>query len=124
MIVLDTNYLIRLLVPSSDEFERVAAWYTTGDLLASTSIAWYEFCCGPVSENQRALVLSLLRGGILPLGEEEAAEGARLFNSTGRVRSLRVDSLIAAATIVAQASLATSNLRDFSKFIPLGLKLL
>ena len=123
MIVLDTNYLIRILVPGTSELERVEAWLGDEEPLACPGISWYEFCCGPVTEREQALVLSLMRAGIVPLGEEEAIEAAHLFNGTGRQKSLRIDCLVAATALVAKAPLATSNTRDFAKFQPHGLQL-
>ena len=123
MILLDTNYLIRLLVAGSDEFERVAAWVREGETLSTAGICWYEFCCGPVTSQEEALVLSLLKGRILPLDEEAARRSAQLFNSTGRLRSLKVDSLVAGTALAAGARVTTSNLRDFSPFLPWGLTL-
>jgi len=123
LILLDTNYLIRILVTRSEELNKVEAWLEKGERLACPAIAWYEFCCGPVSPREQALVLSLLVGGVLPLGEEESATAARLFNSTGRVKSLRIDCLVAATALTVRAPLATSNSRDFAKFVPLGLQL-
>jgi len=115
-ILLDTNYLIRCLVADSGEWERVSNWSKNGEQLATSAICWHEFLCGPVTEQQSALVLSLLQGGILPLGEDEAAEAAKLFNAVNRQRALRVDCLIAATAIVAGVSLATSNQKEFEKF--------
>jgi predicted nucleic acid-binding protein len=45
----------------------------------------------------------MLENRILPFGIDEAREAARLFNVTGRKRVLRVDAMIAASTIVADA---------------------
>jgi len=123
LIVLDTNYLIRIPVTGSEELKKVEDWLEQGERLACPAIAWYEFCCGPVSPREQALVLSLLAGGVLPLGEEESATAARLFNSTGRLKSLRIDCLVAATALTARAPLATSNERDFGKLVPLGLQL-
>ena len=50
-------------------------------------------------------------------------EAARLYNQVGRVRRLRVDTMIAAAAILADARLATRNRADFEAFQPLGLRL-
>jgi predicted nucleic acid-binding protein len=124
VIVLDTNYLLRLLVPESEEFDKVSNWLNTGEELACPAIGWYEFCCGPVSESEQALVLSLLRAGVLPLGEDAAAEAAKLFNATHRAKALKIDCLVAATALVAKAPLATSNLADFRRFLDMGLVLL
>lgn len=124
MILLDTNYLIRSLVVGSQEFDRVATWIHQGEALATAAVCWYEFCCGPVTEQEQSLVYSLLRGGVLPLDEVAARKSAELFNGTGRLRSLKVDALVAGTALTRGAQLTTSNLRDFSPFLPWGLTLI
>lgn len=122
MILLDTNYLIGALVRGSAEAERVIAWYQE-DELCSSSIAWYEFACGPIDAEGEAVVRSLLRDRILPYTSDQAVESARLFNAVGRARQLRADAMIAAAAILANARLATANKNDFARFEPFGLRL-
>jgi len=46
MILLDTNYLIGMLVRDSRESEEVVEWYRKEDLCTS-SVCWYEFLRGP-----------------------------------------------------------------------------
>ena len=123
MICLDTNYLIRALIPSTVEAEEVKGWLKAGIPLSASAIVWYEFTCGPVQARERDIIHSILTGGILTFGEIEAGESARLFNAAGRVRRLRVDTMIAATAVAAQAELATSNTADFSVFKPFGLML-
>ena len=123
MILLDTNYLIRVLVPDSVEAERVTDWYQAHEDLCTSSVAWYEFLCGPVDDEGILIVQSLLQGRVLPFTADQAAESARLHNATGRKRGLRVDAMIAAAAIIANAELATGNVVDFSNFKPFGLRL-
>jgi predicted nucleic acid-binding protein len=120
MILLDTNYLINLLVPGSKEAELITAWYPENDLCTS-AIAWYEFLCGPVDDESITLVRSLLRDRILPFTADQASESARLYNLVNRQRRLRVDAMIAAAAIITNAELATANVQDFAAFKPFGL---
>lgn len=124
MICLDTSYLVRGLIASTPEAACLLKWIKKGEVLCASSIAWYETACGPVDSAGLKLCRSLLTGGILPFDEAQAAEAARLFNATGRLRRLRVDAIVAAAAIVAGASLATGNQRDFLPFIGHGLKLI
>lgn len=124
MILLDTNYLIRALVEGSAEAGRVIGWLEAGEDLGSSAVSWYEFLCGPVDDGGIDAVLGILNDRILPFTADQAAESSRLFNAVGRRRSLRVDAMIAAAAIVANATLATDNARDFESFAPFGLKLL
>lgn len=50
MILLDTEYLNRALVPDSIESERILGWFEAGEDLCTSSIAWYEFLCGPFDD--------------------------------------------------------------------------
>ncbi len=113
MICLDTNYLIKVLLPGSAEAEAVFNWLRQGVTLSASSVAWYEFVCEPVKASEIELVQTLLAGGVLPFGDAEAREAARLFNVVHRSRRFRVDAMIAATAMVA----------DFEAFAPHGLKL-
>ena len=59
VILLDTTYLIRLLVPGSPETDQVMAWLTEHELCAS-AINWYELASGPVDEEGEAIVPSMI----------------------------------------------------------------
>ena len=122
MICLDTNYLILGLVPGSSESQELLAWVSAGELLIVPAPVWYEFVCGPVTAAQIAAIKALLHD-VVPFGEWHATEAARLFNTAGRKRALRVDAMVAATAIVSGATLATNNLSDFTPFISAGLKL-
>ena len=124
MICLDTSYLVRGLIAATPEATNLLKWIKKGEVLCASSVAWYEFACGPVDPEGLKLGRSLLAGGILPFDEMQAAQAARLFNAVGRLRRLRVDAIVAAAAIAAGASLATSNQRDFLPFVAQGLKLI
>lgn len=123
MILLDTNYLIRLLVSGSEEARQVDVWLEEQQSLCTSSICWYELRCGPVDTEGVEIVHALLDAGILPFDTTTATEAWRLFNRTGRNRRLRVDAMIAAATITAGARLATGNRADFRGFTSAGLEL-
>ncbi len=123
MILLDTNYLIRSLVPGSRESKQLVAWFKAGEDLCTSSIAWYEFLCGPVDDEGVLVVQTLLRERIIPFTADQASESARLYNATGRKRHLRIDAMIAAAAIIVNAELATADTEHFMDFIPLGLRL-
>lgn len=123
MICLDCNYLIKVLLPGSAEATSVYGWLRQGVKLSASSVAWYEFVCGPVKSAEITLVRSLLTGGVLPFGDNEALEAARLFNAVQRSRRFRVDAMIAVTAMVFGAELATDNTADFEAFVPHGLKL-
>jgi len=123
MILLDTDYLIRALVPGSAETKRMQAWIGGHLDLCTSAIAWYEFCCGPVDDEGIRLIQGLIEDRIIPYTAAQACETARLFNAVGRLRHLRVDAMLAAAAITGGASFATANTMDFQAFVPFGLKL-
>ena len=124
MIYLDTNYLIRALVPQSLESKKISQWLSEGHLFTTSTISWYEFLCGPVTEKEITLIQALLGSRISSFNENHASAASRLFNQIGRPRKLRIDTMIAAVALVEGYQLATSNLRDFERFHPYGLKLL
>ncbi|MEI6105955.1 MAG: PIN domain-containing protein [Opitutae bacterium] len=123
MILLDANYLIAAPQPGSAEFAELARWQRSGDTLSTAAVAWTEFLSGPIHPDDEADVRALLGAGIFVFDETCAATAARLFNATGRKRSLRVDAMIAATAIENDARLATRNRDDFQLFVPYGLKL-
>ncbi len=123
MICLDTNYLIRGLAEDTPEANELLKWHRAGEPMISAAPAWYEFVCGPVTDEQVYIMRAFLTGGIPPFDELHAREAARLFNLVGRVRRLRIDAMIAATATLSGSQLATSNRADFDLFRPLGLKL-
>lgn len=123
MIHLDSNLLIAL-ADAADPHRRAALdLMGTGPAAAVSSLAWWEFECGPVTADGSLLVRRLLTGGIVAFTDAHSREAARLFNAAGRSRRLKFDSLIAATAILAGAELATTNPDDFAPFVPHGLKL-
>ncbi len=123
MICLDTNYLILGLVADSRESTELRRWAAEGETLVTPMVAWYEFLCGPVTDVQRDTMRAFVQM-LLPFDEAQANTAAELYNACGRRRSLRVDAMIAAAAIAADASLATNNREDFEAFMAGGLRLL
>ncbi len=121
MICLDTNYLIRGLVQGSEEEAKLQTWTREGHSLVTSTVSWYEFRCGPVTTAEIE-TMSLFLHFVLPFTELEAEVAARLFEQGGRKRSLKTDAMIAATALVARASLATNNRKDFALFA--GLELL
>ena len=121
MICLDTNYLILGLVAGSRESGELAAWVAAGELLVAPSLVWFEFLCGPVTEVQVRTMRAFLHE-LTPFDEPQAIVAANLFNAAARKRSTRVDAMIAATAIVADAALATNNAADFLPFRESGLR--
>lgn len=123
MICLDTHYLIRALIPETEEAQAVERWLEDNESLCISTVAWYEFICGSTTEEEQ-LALALLDGEIFPFGEREAQSAAVGFRRLNKPRRLRVDAMIAATAIIAKAPLATNDRQDFLPFIPHGLILL
>ena len=123
LICLDTNYLILSLVPDSREANRLIEWSEAGERFLAPAVVWYEFLCGPVNKDQIAVMHAMLHE-IVSFDASHSEEAARLWNSTGRRRDLRVDTMIAAAALLRDAPLATNNHDDFAPFVNHGLHLL
>jgi predicted nucleic acid-binding protein len=123
MICLDTNYLIRGVAINTLEAADLTTWFRAGEVIVTAMPAWFEFLCGPVTDDQVSTMQSFL-AGIIPFAEREAAQAARLFNAMQRKRSHRVDAMIAASAMVADARLATSNHVHFAPFVAHGLQLI
>ncbi len=123
MICLDTNFLIRALIPGTKEAQSMEEWLGSRELLSIPAVGWYEFLCGSTQEEER-LAFALLKGGILPFTPTEAQVAASGFRSLSKPRRLRVDAMIAATAIAAKAPLATNNRDDFEPFLAHGLELL
>lgn len=123
MIHLDSNLLIALADAADPHRQSALKLMQSLPLAAVSSLAWWEFECGPVSAEGIAIVRLMLPGGILPFTEIQSREAARLFNAAGRARRLKFDSLIAATAILTGAELATVNSSEFQPFVPHGLKL-
>lgn len=79
-----------------------------------SALAWAEFLCGPLPAEQMRYAQGVVPTCV-PLVEEDAVIGARLFNASGRRRGTLLDCLIAAAAIRAEADLATANPGDFRR---------
>lgn len=122
MTHLDTSFLIRSLVPGTQEQGRLSSWLKAGAALGISAISWTEFLCGPVSARDAALAQQFL-GTPIPFGPNDAAQAARSFNASSRRRGSMLDCMIAAQAISANASLATSNRADFRKLEPFGVQL-
>lgn len=123
MIHLDTNVLIALPVLARQRHE-LTQRISRGEPVATSSLAWFEYACGPVDDTEQQLVRAAIGGHIVSVDDVIAERAAELFNRTGRKRSLRTDSLIAATAIVNGARLATYNAEDFAPFVDHGLALL
>lgn len=97
-------------------------WAKEGETFCVSSIVWYEFLCGPISNEQETAMNNLMTE-IIPFDEAVGKTAANLFNQVGRSRQLRVDAMIAATAIFKNRPLATNNTADFARFTPFGLQL-
>lgn len=123
MIHLDTNVLIALPVLARQRHS-LAQRIGRGEPVATSSLAWFEYLCGPIDDAEAQLVRAAIGGHIVSVDDAIAEHAAVLFNNAGRKRSLRTDSLIAGTAILAGAELATYNASDFAPFTKHGLELL
>jgi predicted nucleic acid-binding protein len=122
MIHLDTNFLIQSLMPSSAAEARLQAWKKEGEALAISSIAWSEFLCGPLTQNDETLA-QMLFPAPEPFLASDAYKAAELFNATGRRSRSLADCQIAAVALRCEARIATANESDFTPFQSQGLLL-
>ncbi len=117
MIHLDTNFLVDLVTAGSPGGGKILAWLRAGKSVATSAVAWSEFCNGPLS------TYAVLDRNVLDFTCRQAEAASRLFNLTGSRRGSHVDCMIAAATINAGCALATFNRTDFERLISFGLTL-
>jgi predicted nucleic acid-binding protein len=123
MIHIDTNLLIASLDPSHKHADLWRPLIAFGDTIGTSAVAWTEFRSYPVSHYQLRALDRLILGGILPFERAQADLAGELFQKTNARRKNRLDSMIAATAILAEAELVTVNEADFKSFIPFGLKL-
>lgn len=121
MIHLDTSFLIHALRRGSREDARVRGWLMADESLVMSTVAWAEFLCGPVDDAAR-VAASVVVERQCPFTGEMAGIAAMLFNGAGRRRGSMIDCMIAAAALVEEAAIATSNPGDFNRFAPFGLR--
>lgn len=118
-VYLDTSFLIRSVRRGSGEAESLSTWLQEGRPVMISALAWAEFLCGPVTDDQKALTLQVV-GEPRPIAVREAELAAQLYNDTGRRRGSLADCVIAAAAIEGGAPLATSD-GSFARFTDFGL---
>lgn len=123
MIHIDTNLLIASVDPSHEHAHVWMRLIESGDTFAVSAVAWTEFRSYPISYNQLRALDQLLSGGVIAFERTHADLAGELFLQTSARRKNRLDSMIAATTIMAGAKLATVNQADFRPFVSLGLKL-
>ena len=123
VIYLDTSFLIRGLVRGSPQDRLLREWLSAGEPLGMNAIAWAEFLCGPIQDQDFQLATQVIAERA-DFTEDHALTAARLFNESGRHRGTLVDCMIASAALPAYAPLATENVADFRRFGASGLKIL
>lgn len=122
-IQFDTNALIALPVWVREGHPAIKR-IQQGQQAAACALVWYEFVCGPVSDEHKLLARAVLAGRIEPVTEAAADLAGRMYNATGRIRRTRTDALIAACAISVDAEFVTLNRADFVPFVEFGLALL
>lgn len=122
MIRLDTNFLIQALVPNSAAEAKLQTWIKDGEVLAISSIAWSEFLCGPLTQDDETLA-QVLFPAPEPFLPSDAIKAAELFNATGRRSRSLADCQIAAVALRCNARMATGDVADFTVFESHGLTL-
>lgn len=122
MIHVDTSFLIRSLVRGSPQDLLLRSWLHAGTVIEISAIAWTEFLCGPLQTSHLRLAQEVVRGPV-PYLPEDSGLAARLYNDGGRRRGSLLDCMIAATAMRLGAALATTNLEDFRRLEPFGLRI-
>lgn len=123
MIHLDTNLLIDIVTAGSPHIEVIRRWLREGEQLGTSAIAWSEFCNGPHSREQKDSVFAILQKRISDFSWKQAELASLLFHRTGRRRGSHADCMIAASAMALGVPVATRNIKDFERFVSMGLKL-
>ena len=121
-IHLDTNFLVAVATHSASEDALLRGWLGQQLSVRTSTVAWAEFLCGPLTPDARASVLGIV-GEPIPLTADHASRAADLFSATGRRRGSLNDCLIAAIALQSGAELATSDATHFRRFVTLGLEI-
>jgi len=124
MIHLDTNLLIDLVTAGSPHVAIIRQWLAEGRTLATSAVAWSEFCNGPHSAKQKDAVFAILERRVADFTWQQAEQASRLFHYTGRKRGSHSDCMIAASAMALKVPVATRNIADFERFVPHGLELI
>ena len=67
MILLDTSFLIRALIPGTGEDALLRRWLAGRTTLAVSAVVWTEFLCGPLRPREIQLAAQVV-GEILRKG--------------------------------------------------------
>ncbi len=118
---LDTNCLIDLLLGNGKTIKILKEKLLSEWICMTSAMAWHEFVCGPVLNEQKKDIFDFLEGRILPVDAKTAELAADLFNQSGRKKGSKPDCIIAATAILHQAELLTWNHSDFKNFKSYGL---
>ena len=122
MIHLDANFLVGLSRESPRETAMLKNWVADKRPVATSTVAWTEFLCGPVvGEAIRAV--SELVGEPVSFEAKDSVSAAELFNGTGRRTRSLMDCMIAAVALRSRAEVATGNVQDFRRFAKFGLRI-
>lgn len=111
--------MYRILWPGAT----LQTWKKDDEVLGISSIAWSEFLCGPLNQNDDTLA-QLLFPEPEPFLASDAVRAAELFNATGRRSRSLADCQIAAVALRCDARVATVDASDFSLFQSHGLTLM
>jgi len=114
VIHLDTSVLIDALTGGRRSARELRRVVETGERIAISSLALYEWLRGPRVEAELADQEELLPSDqAVPFGPREAARAAKLYRSVARARGRELDLCVAACALVHAASLCMQSPGDF-----------
>lgn len=122
LVALDSNFLVAARAPGSGQGDQLQRWLVAGISVQISAVAWSEYLCGPVDEDDVEIARSIL-SRVDSFAEADARLASELFNQTGRRSRSHVDCMIAAHTIRRGCLLATLNIQDFRRFERFQLRL-
>lgn len=114
MIHLDTSVIVDALTGTRESLPPLERTVAAGHVLATSTLAVYEWLRGPRTEDELADQEALLPAShAREFGAAEAATAARIYRSLRRARGRDMDIAIAACAIEHGARLWTLNPDDF-----------
>jgi predicted nucleic acid-binding protein len=111
---LDTSVLVDALTGAKRSARELRRVVERGERIAISTLALYEWLCGPRVETELADQEELFPADqVVPFGPREAARAAELYRSVPRARGREFDLCVAACALVHGASLWTLTPGDF-----------
>ena len=110
---LDTDFLITAISEAGPERRRLLELNASAAPIHTSAVAWYEFARGPRTPEQLAVARFFI-DDVVPFADDLASRAADVFRKLGSPRRRANDIAIGVTAASANATLLTSNSRDFA----------